>query len=68
LKVRAIKECPGQLPGSIFEVSTDVGELFIKIGAAERVDDDAAPAPDPAPSKPATRRQYRRRDLTSEPD
>lgn len=59
MKVQAIRECPNQLPGSIFEVPEALGRVFIAIGAAREVSSE------PDADKPI-RRQYRRRDLIAQ--
>lgn len=61
MRVVAIKECPNQLPGSVFDLPDDVGQLFIAIGAVRRDDDRTASVT----ARP-TRRTYRRRDLQAE--
>lgn len=58
VKLIAIKECPNQLPGSVFDVPDELAQVFIELGAAK-------PYEEPPPAPPS-RRNYRRRDLKAE--
>ena len=54
-KVRALTECPqGQQPGDVFEVTKDVADILVSVGAAEIVHEDKH------------RGVYKRRDLVAE--
>jgi hypothetical protein len=62
-RVRALVECPqGQQPGEVFDVTSDVADIFLSIGAVERVPDDT---PLGTPSQKNGR--YLRRDLRAKP-
>lgn len=61
-KVRALQDCPqGQRPGEVFEVTGDVADILVLVGAVERV------AADTPIGTPAKRGVYARRDLRAKP-
>lgn len=59
MKIRAIKECPNQLPGSVFDVPDALAVIFIDLKIAE-------PYTEPDPEPASKRRGYRRRDLVAQ--
>lgn len=60
MKLRALENCPNNLPGDIFELPEDVGKIFLSLKIAEKFDESKPPAP--------PKRQYRRRDLEAQTD
>lgn len=61
-RVRALQECPqGQQPGDVFEVTADVADILLSVGAVERVSDETPLG------KANARGAYRRRDLRAQP-
>jgi len=61
-RVRALVECPqGQQPGEVFDVTADVADILLSIGAVERVA-DGTPL-----GKLNPRGTYKRRDLRAQP-
>jgi hypothetical protein len=62
-RIRALQECPqGQQPGEVFEVTGDVADILVSVGAAERVANDT-----PLGKPDAKRGLYKRRDLRAQP-
>lgn len=59
MKVRAIKECPNQLSGSVFDIPETLACLFFQLGIAEPYE-EPEPIPEPQPT-PEPERQSRRR-------
>lgn len=61
MKYLALKELPdGIQPGVVFNAPTDIGDIFVQVGAARALADEEI-----TPER-STRRTYRRRDLQAE--